>query len=109
YGVVTLEDLVEEIVGDIFDEHDSPEDEQEVLKTKGGDLLVDGSTPVDDLNDDYDLDLPEGEYDTVAGFVIDLLDRIPDVGELVEYNGIMIRIEEVAHNRIMKLRLQLSI
>lgn len=104
-GIITLEDLVEEILGDIFDEHDVPEEELEVVKTRSGALLIDGSTLIDDLNEEYDLDFPDGEYDTIAGFIIDHLDRIPEQGETVEYNGFNILVEKVNHNRILSVRL----
>ena len=103
-GVLTLEDLLEEIVGDIYDEHDPPEEFAEFEMTKGGDLLIDGSSLVDDVNDEYALDLPTGEYDTIAGFIIHHLGRIPEEGELVEYNGQRIKVEVSEQNRISRLR-----
>jgi putative hemolysin len=104
-GVVTVEDLLEEIVGDIFDEHDSPAEEADVVKTKSGDLLVDGATPIEDLNDRHGLSFPTGEYDTVAGFVIHQLGRIPAVGEILECaGGVRVRVEETAQNRVLKIR-----
>ena len=104
-GVVTMEDLIEEIVGDIFDETDSPEDEIDVTQTRTGDLIVDGGASLDDLNEEHDLRFPEGEYDTVAGFVIHSLGRIPEVGEEIRYNGSLVRVEEVDQNRITQLRI----
>jgi putative hemolysin len=104
-GVVTVEDLVEEIVGDIFDEYDSPADDLPVRKLKGGDLLIEGSIAIEDLNATYRLSLPCGEYDTLAGYVIHLLGRIPVVGETVESEGVRIRVEEADNNRVTKLRI----
>lgn len=104
-GIITIEDLIEEIVGDIFDEYDVPGEETGVRRTKGGDLLIDGGISIEDLNGSYNLDLPLGEYDTLAGFVIHELGRIPSVGESLDYNGMRVRIEEVDHNRVKLLRI----
>ncbi|RMG42907.1 MAG: HlyC/CorC family transporter [Candidatus Dadabacteria bacterium] len=104
-GVVTMEDLIEEIVGDIFDEYDSPEEEAEVVETGAGDLLVEGSLAIDDLNDLNYAEFPEGEYDTVAGFVISRLGHIPAEGESLIFNGTRIVVEEVENNRITRLRI----
>ncbi|MCB0331931.1 MAG: HlyC/CorC family transporter [Bdellovibrionales bacterium] len=104
-GLVTMEDLIEEIVGDIFDETDTPEEEIEVTETLTGELIVDGGTALDDLNDEHGLDFPEGEYSTIAGFVIHALGRIPDEGEEVRTNGSLVRVEKVEQNRILQLRI----
>ncbi|MCB0309800.1 MAG: HlyC/CorC family transporter, partial [Bdellovibrionales bacterium] len=104
-GLVTIEDLVEEIVGEILDEYDSPADEIDAQRTKSGDLLVDGSMLIDDLNTIYKTEIPIGEYDTLAGFVIHNLGRIPALGEIFEFNGFRIKIEETTQNRITLLRL----
>ncbi len=103
-GLVTIEDLIEEIVGDIFDEYDVPAEEVGVRRTKSGDLLVDGTVTIDELNDVHNLSVPVGEYDTIAGFVIHTLGRIPAAGETLEFNGHRIRVEEVAQNRITAVR-----
>ncbi|MBX7145654.1 MAG: CBS domain-containing protein, partial [Oligoflexia bacterium] len=104
-GVVTLEDLIEEIVGEIFDEHDSPLEEASVVRTTSGDLLVDGSMLIDDLNINHDFDFPEGEYDTLAGFFIHSLGRIPALGEELEFKHLKLRVEEMSHNRITQVRI----
>ncbi len=105
-GVVTQEDLLEEIVGEIFDEYDSPLDEVDVFKTRTGDLLVDGSIIIDDLNAQHRLSIPTGEYDTLAGFVIHLMGKIPIRGESVEYNGLLLTVEGVEQNRITQVRIK---
>lgn len=103
-GVITLEDLLEEIVGDIADEHD-PEEIDDCLPTRSGDLLVDGSVLIDDLNLEYEFNFPNGEYDTIAGFVIHSIGRIPEPGELLTFGEVKIQVEDVAHNRILRLRI----
>lgn len=108
-GVVTVEDLLEEIVGEIFDEYDSPsEGGVSVTKTRSGDLLIDGATPVEMLNENFGLDFPRGEYNTIAGFVIHSLGRMPEVGEIVEHGPYRIRVERVTENRITLVRLLLT-
>ncbi len=84
-GLVTLEDLLEEIVGDIFDESDTPERVIEV--EENGDVMVDGGILVSELNDRFDYGIPEGDYDTIAGFVSTSLGRIPKDQDRVVINS----------------------
>jgi putative hemolysin len=104
-GVVTVEDVLEEIVGEIFDEHDRPAEEVGIRKTRSGDIIVSGTLTPHDLHEKAHVNLPEGEYDTIAGFVISVLGRIPKVGEIVEHKGTRIRVESVHNNRITLLRM----
>ena len=104
-GLITIEDLVEEIVGEILDEYDSPHDEIGARRTKGGDLILDGAMLIDDINTEYKLGLPLGAYDTLAGFVAHTLGRIPLAGEFVRYEGLRMRIEKIEQNRIIQVRL----
>lgn len=80
-GAVTLEDLIEEIVGDIYDESDA--EKTEINVDDKGDIIVDGGVLVDDLNKQFDLPIPEGEYDTIAGFIFSSLGRIPEPGDQI--------------------------
>lgn len=104
-GIITLEDLIEEVFGDILDETDILEDEVEAYRTRSGDLLVDGGMSLTDLYDDYGIELPEGEYETVAGFVIEKLGKIPNKGDLLSLNGINFKVEGVEDNRILQVRI----
>jgi putative hemolysin len=105
-GLLTLEDLLEEIVGDIFDEHDIPDEFAEFERTRSGDLLVDGSALIEDLNIEHpEYSFPLGEYDTIAGLIIHHLGKIPTEGEVFEYNGVTIRVEEVEQHRIQRVRI----
>lgn len=79
-GVVTLEDLLEELVGDIFDESDEPA--ADVVVADDG-LLVDGGVLVSDLNSEHNLGIPEGDYDTIAGFIFTHLGRLPEIGDQI--------------------------
>lgn len=78
-GVVTLEDLIEEIVGEIYDESDTPE--TDIVITENGEALIDGSLLVSDVNQEFSLQIPEGEYDTIGGFVFSSLGRLPKEGD----------------------------
>jgi CBS domain containing-hemolysin-like protein len=83
-GVVTLEDLLEEIVGDIFDESDIPE--KSIALQDNGDVIIDGGQLVADLNSKFSLEIPEGAYDTIAGFIFTSLGRMPRPGDSIVVN-----------------------
>ncbi|MGN1203803.1 MAG: hemolysin family protein [Lachnospiraceae bacterium] len=104
-GIVTMEDLVEEIVGNIYDEFDKEED-PEIEKIKDNLWVVPGNTNLEDLAEelDIDLELPEEDYDTVGGLVISLLQAIPEDGEQfdVEGYGLHIHVEDIRDRRIEK-------
>lgn len=102
-GLVTLEDLVEEIVGEISDEYDEDEDDIEVVKED--EYIIDGSTHIDDVNDMIGTHIESEDFDTIGGFVIGVLGRFPQKGEKVEYDGIKFVVEEIDKNRIEKLRI----
>jgi putative hemolysin len=80
-GIVTMEDIVEEIFGEFDDEYDV--DAAEVRRQPNGDLLISGRVEIDFLNDEYHLNLPEGEYETIAGYILDAADRFPRNGEVI--------------------------
>lgn len=105
-GIVTLEDLIEEIVGDIDDEYDMAE--ESFVKIADYEYLVDGSFRISDFNDELHLNISSNEFDSIGGFIIGLLDRFPDEGEVVVYNDITFKVEETINNRINKLRVRLS-
>ena len=98
-GIVTMEDVIEEIVGDIFDESDTQEQSLEVLDS--GDILADGGTLVSDLNERFVLGIPEGDYDTIAGFIFTSLGRMPKVGDLVEFRENEIQVNGVLSSGVI--------
>lgn len=99
-GLVTIEDLLEEIVGEIFDEYDSAV--PLIVEADDGSLLVDARLPVNDLNERFDTAL-ELEADTVGGLFTEVAGHIPEVGESVEIEGLHLTVEELQGTRIMKL------
>jgi putative hemolysin len=103
-GIVTLEDLVEELVGDIRDEYDVDEAPD---RTVGGDREVDGLLNIEDFADEVGFELPEGPYETVAGFVVAALGRIPEVGESVEVDGRRLTVTELDGRRASRIRVTL--
>lgn len=100
-GLVTLEDLVEEIVGEIVDEYDV--EEPLIERQRDGNLRVDGRMMIDELNDLAGLQLPEGDWDTVGGLVFDRFGRIPREGESCESDGYRLRVEKVQGRRITRV------
>lgn len=102
-GIVTMEDLVEEIVGDIEDEYDDINKEIEVIKED--EYIVDGSTKIDLLNEMIGTHIESENFDSVGGFVIGILGRIPEEGEAVEHSSIKFVVESTDKNRIEKLRI----
>jgi putative hemolysin len=103
-GLITLEDMLEEIVGDIRDEYDEDE-EDEVKEIAPNEYLVSGSAKLDDLNDRLDLELESEDYDSIGGLVIGLLEHLPEEGEAVDCGNIRLVVEHVEKNRIDKIRL----
>ena len=102
-GMITLEDLLEEIVGEIRDEYD--EDEEELIQKMSDDTyLVEGSMKLDDINDALGTDLTSEDYDSIGGLIIDCLDRLPEDGEEVTLeNGIHLKVQGIDQNRIVKV------
>jgi putative hemolysin len=101
-GLATLEDCLEELVGEIVDEHD---DEDESLKIlPNGDLIVDGSMSIGRLNDEIKIKIPETEYDTIGGFIFGMLGRVPVIGDSVEHQGWRFSTEELDGRRVQKVR-----
>ena len=103
-GLVTMEDLVEEIVGEIQDEYDS--EEVQFIEQGPLDYIVPGDAEVEDLEDLFDLDLAEDDYITVSGLITHSLGRLPDKGEKIELKGLSLEIIDVDQKRIKKLRIK---
>jgi putative hemolysin len=100
-GIVTTEDLVEEIVGSILDEYDTAE-QQDIMPSEGGAFIVRGSTELLKVKGHFGMELPVDEYETLSGFLIGQLRRIPLEGEKPElfFDGFMFKVEEIADKKI---------
>jgi CBS domain containing-hemolysin-like protein len=102
-GLITLEDCLEELVGEIVDEYDT--EVATVERLPNGDYLIDGGTSIDDLNDLLSVRLPNEDWDTIAGFVFGTLEHVPEPGEAVEFDGWRFVTEEVEGRRIRRIRI----
>ncbi|GAI11664.1 unnamed protein product, partial [marine sediment metagenome] len=102
-GIVSLSRLVEEIVGPVGDELAAIEKEYETISENT--FQIDGGMRVEEANEEMDLDIPTGDYETVAGFVLDLLGHIPKQGEQLRYKGLKIVITEMRGMKIEKILL----
>ena len=103
-GLITLEDILEEIVGEIADEHDMPE--EEVERTTDDEVIVDGAMTIRDVNRSCDWDLPDDEANTVAGLVIHEAQTIPTEGQLFSFHGYRFEVVQRDRNRIAKVRIR---
>ena len=101
-GIVTMEDLIEEVIGDIRDEYDPAA--AGIRTIVGGDVEVDGLLNLDDFSDATGVELPDGPYETAAGFVLQSLGHLPAVGESVEVSGVRLTVTALDGRRIERLR-----
>jgi putative hemolysin len=107
-GIVTIDDLIEEVMGNIPDEHDKYDTSDEsIKKISPNTYIVDGLVPIDDINEELNIDLPCDIFDTVGGFVIDLLGHIPKHNEHIplKYNNLIFKIKNVKEKRIDKVEI----
>ncbi|MGI1690028.1 hemolysin family protein [Thermoanaerobacter uzonensis] len=104
-GIITMEDLIEEIVGDIFDEYD--EDKKDFEKLDETTYIVNGTISLDVIKEYFDVDLPIDEYETVSGFIIGQLGKIPEENEKpeIEFDGLVFKVEEINKKRIAKVKI----
>jgi CBS domain containing-hemolysin-like protein len=103
-GIVTLEDLLEEIVGEIADEYDLPDESLERIDERT--IRVSGTFPIDDFNEQFSKEMPQEDYHTLAGFVFGELGRAPELGDEVEWDGVRFEVVEVDGARIEKLNVE---
>jgi CBS domain containing-hemolysin-like protein len=102
-GLVTLEDLLEEIVGEVSDPFDHVS--EEIIVLPDGSALIDGLTLIEDVNQELGLNLSDPNYDTIAGYIMGKLDRIPHLHDVVEVEGIRLKVEAMDGLRISKISL----
>ena len=105
-GMITMEDMLEEIVGDIRDEYDEDEEKNLInIKVADNEYLVDGSMRLNDLNDLLDVKLSSEDYDSVGGYVTELLSHLPETGESVVDSGLKFIVEAANETRVEKVRI----
>ncbi|MBR0515280.1 MAG: hemolysin, partial [Eubacterium sp.] len=103
-GLITMEDLLEEIVGDLRDEYDTYEDD--LIRKVGEDHYdIDASVKIDDVNDAIGTNLESEDYDSIGGYVIELLDRIPEEGDEVEDGNVRIKVTSAEKKRAVRVEL----
>jgi CBS domain containing-hemolysin-like protein len=102
-GIVTIEDLVEELVGEIHDEFDAPESVPSITRIANGSYAIDGGVPISRVNDDLDVAFDSGSTETIAGLVLDQLGRAPEVGDRVETGGFVLEVTDVDGTRISQV------
>jgi putative hemolysin len=100
-GLVTMEDVVEEIVGEIIDEYDKETKLYEIIDNNT--VIADGIISIDKINELLNIEIPENDFETLGGFIYDLMGRVPNKNETIEYKNIQITIEQVVKNRIIRV------
>jgi CBS domain containing-hemolysin-like protein len=103
-GLITIEDIVEELVGEIQDEFD--EGEAEIEEVGDGVYAIDGRIPITEVNEYFNLDLPHEDFDTIGGYVLGVLGRPPEPGDTVEVDGVILQVKSVDGPRVSMLTLQ---
>jgi len=106
-GLVTLEDCLEELVGEIVDEYDA--EESEIERLDDGSLLVEGGLNIGDLSDELGIDIPHDDFDSVGGFVFSSLERVPEPGDAVDFEGFTFVAESVEGRRVRRVRITKSV
>ncbi|MBL7198065.1 MAG: HlyC/CorC family transporter [Candidatus Omnitrophica bacterium] len=101
YGLVTLEDILEEVVGEIYDEFETKE--KFIEKLDGNTFRISGKTPIDFVNEELNINIPEGDYDTIAGYMLFLFEKIPQEKERVRKGSLYFSIEKLAGRRIKSI------
>jgi CBS domain containing-hemolysin-like protein len=103
-GLITIEDIIEELVGEIQDEFD--EGEAEIEEIGDGVYAIDGRIPITEVNDYFDVDLPHEDFDTIGGYVLGVLGRPPEPGDTVEVDGVILQVKSVDGPRVSMLTLR---
>lgn len=103
-GIVTIEDILEEVVGEIEDEYDEVQSLYKVQKD--GSIIVSGRMEIDEINELFNLKLPKGDYETISGLVIDYLKKIPKAGETINLPGVVLSVQKATHRAVLEIKIQ---
>jgi CBS domain containing-hemolysin-like protein len=103
-GLITMEDLLEEITGDIQDEYDF--ETKKIERLANGSLILDGSVTIDEIYEETGIKFPEGEYETLAGFLLDIFGKIPRESEVISFGQYLISAQKLDRHRIVKVKIQ---
>ena len=104
-GLITLEDIIEEIIGDIHDEYDV--EEEMITTVDQNTVLVDARMDMEELEEYLGIKLPEGDYETLGGFIADLTGRVPEENESLEYHGMVMTIRSADERKISQVEIKL--
>lgn len=103
-GLVTLEDLIEEIVGEIYDEYDM--EEKEMVELSDGYILVDSRVEIEDVEEYFGMEIPEGKFETLGGLILHIIEKIPVAGEVIYHSGFEMIIESADERSIKKVKIK---
>ncbi|BBE30364.1 hemolysin [Tepiditoga spiralis] len=106
-GLVTLEDVIEELTGEILDEYDDVIEESNITRIDDNTLLVNGSTPINDIERELDEEMPETDFETISGFLLEQLERFPKPGEKISYDNFEFEVISVTVNKIDKVKVSI--
>ncbi len=107
-GLVTLEDVLEEITGEILDEYDAEEDKIPIIKKEKNIYIIDGLTPINNIERETGISFPESEFETIGGYLLKIFERVPKPGEIVETNDFTVKVLESNKLRIITIELKLK-
>lgn len=108
-GLVTIEDILEELVGEIQDEYERPAQTQDITRVDEHTYEIEGRVDIDDLNDELDVELPDDEdYETIGGFVFSTLGHVPDIGEKFDYDNLTIEVLDAERTRVKRVRITIK-
>ena len=103
-GILTLEDIIEEIIGDVMDEYDA--DQKLIIEHEDGSITVNARLDVEELEDYLNVELPEGKFESVGGFVISLLGKVPSINEQLTFDNLQMVIEAASSRKIERIRIR---
>ncbi|MCL5032262.1 MAG: hemolysin family protein [Thermotogae bacterium] len=107
-GLVTLEDVLEELTGEIFDEYDMDEDNIQIKRSDKNTYIIDGLTPINNIERETGLSFPESEFETIGGYLLKIFERVPKPGEIVETKDFTVKVLESNRLRIIRIELKLK-